>query len=119
MRHRSSTWWLLPVVGILTALVVLVLAIRSLPAHEADDDCDCPRWYTAKRDAGEMGYGVTWGPRANRQSIVVWGTGADAEIRFESYGPPFDSLSMRGPTVQVSEFPPAAVALLRRQLAEP
>lgn len=107
--YRSRAWWLFPLVAIATAVVVWILAVRSLPGQEVST-------FTAKRSA-EFGYGVTWGPRENRQSIVIWGSGATAEITFESFGPPSSSLEMRGPTIQISEFPPAAVDLLLDRLA--
>lgn len=112
---RSSSWWIVPIIGILTALVLLFLAVRSLSGHEAPSPDPTSR-FTAKR-AGEMGYGLTWGPRENRQSIVVWGSGSTAEIQFESYGPPTNSFGARGPTKQLSDFPPAAVELLLERLA--
>jgi hypothetical protein len=104
---------LFPLVAIATAIVVWILAVRSLPGHEVE----CPTSTFKAKRAGEIGYGITWGPRANRQSIVIWGSGPTAEITFESFGPPSSSLEPRGPTRQISEFPPAAVAILLERLA--
>lgn len=115
MSYRSRSWWLFPVVGMLTVFVVLILAVRSIPGHEVE--CSGPIMFTAKSAEGELGYGVTWGPRDNRQSIVVFGTGDALDIRFESYGPPAAYLETRGPTKQFSDFPPEAVDLIRDRLA--